>query len=100
VSLDPITFTRQMASMAQARKSSRLPVLLVFIALLGGLAATNPDAARLKEAMRDQPDLTLKAASLLPVKRENFILFSKLTLQYGIGEKVCWGAAYTVFICP
>ncbi|MCU0882505.1 MAG: hypothetical protein MUF14_07550 [Hyphomonadaceae bacterium] len=86
--------------MAQKRTSSPLPVILILVALLAGLAATNPDAARLKDAMRSQKDLTLKAASLLPVKRENYILFSKLTLQYGIGEKVCWGAAYTVFICP
>jgi hypothetical protein len=86
--------------MPQARKSSPLPVILLFVALLAGLAATNPDAGRLKEAMRSQKDLTLKAASLLPIKRDNYILFSRLTLQYGLGEKVCWGAAYTVFVCP
>jgi hypothetical protein len=81
-----------------ARRPS--PVFFVGAATLVALAASNPDGARLKEAMRDQEDLALAAASLLPIKRENYVLFSKLTLQYGVGEKVCWGAAYTVFICP
>lgn len=82
------------------KRSNPIPLLLAFMAIVIALAATNPDAERMKQAMRDQKDLKLAAASLLPIQRENYILFSKLTLQYGIGEKVCWGAAYTVFICP
>jgi hypothetical protein len=82
------------------KRSNPIPLLLAFMTIVIALAATNPDADRMKQAMRDQKDLKLAAASLLPIKRENYILFSKLTLQYGIGEKVCWGTAYTVFICP
>jgi hypothetical protein len=74
--------------------------LLVLVLVAGALALTNPDEQRLRDAMRGQKSLALEVAALLPVKRENFGLASRFTIQYGVGATVCWGAAYTVFICP
>jgi hypothetical protein len=50
--------------------------------------------------MRQQDKLTLTAASLLPIKRTNYFLVSKFEIKYLVGSTTCWGAAYTVIICP
>lgn len=82
------------------QKAAMRTLLLVLAALAALLAATNPDEARLREAMRDQKSVMLEVAARLPIERENFGLFSRFTIKYGIGATTCWGAAYTVFICP
>lgn len=72
-----------------------LPVLLAI-----ALAATNPDEDQLRSLMRSQDSLTLDAASLLPIERTNYVLFSKFEIKYGFGSTICWGAAAYVVVCP
>lgn len=74
---------------------------LLFLALiLGALFYSNPTEQRLREVMREQDQLTLTAASLLPIKRTNYLLVSKFDINYLFGKTTCWGAAYAVIICP
>ena len=74
---------------------------LLFVAFIfGALFYTNPTEQRLREVMREQDQLTLSAASLLPIKRTNFHFASKFEIQYLIGKTTCWGAAHSVIICP
>ena len=74
---------------------------LLFVAIiLGALFYANPTSHRLREVMREQEQLTLTAASLLPIKRTNYFLASKFEINYGFGKTTCWGAAYAVIICP
>jgi hypothetical protein len=74
---------------------------LLFLALiLGALFYSNPTEQRLREVMREQDQLTLTAASLLPIKRTNYFLVSKFDINYLVGKTTCWGAAYAVIICP
>jgi hypothetical protein len=74
---------------------------LLFLALIiGGLFYSNPTEKRLRDVMREQDQLTLTAASLLPIKRTNYFLASKFDINYLVGKTTCWGAAYAVIICP
>jgi hypothetical protein len=74
---------------------------LLFVGLvLGALFYSNPTEQRLRDVMREQDQLTLTAASLLPIKRTNYYLASKFEINYLVGKTTCWGAAYTVIICP
>lgn len=74
---------------------------LLFVALvLGGLFYSNPTEQRLRDVMREQDQLTLTAASLLPIKRTNYFLASKFEINYLVGKTTCYGAAYAVIICP
>ena len=70
------------------------------VAVLGALFYSNPTDQRLREVMREQDQLTMTAASLLPIKRTNFYLASKFEINYLVGKTTCWGAAYSVIICP
>jgi hypothetical protein len=74
--------------------------LMFVAAVLGALFYSNPTEQRLREVMREQDKLTLTAASLLPIKRTNYYLASKFEINYLVGKTTCWGAAYTVIICP
>jgi hypothetical protein len=74
--------------------------LLILAVILAALFYSNPTEQRLREVMREQDKLTLTAASLLPIKRTNYFLASKFEIKYLIGSTTCWGAAYTVIICP
>jgi hypothetical protein len=74
---------------------------LLFVALiLGALFYSNPTEQRLRDVMREQDKLTLTAASLLPITRTNFYLASKFEINYLVGKTTCYGAAYSVIICP
>jgi hypothetical protein len=74
---------------------------LLFVAIiLGALFYSNPTEQRLRDVMREQDNLTLTAASLLPIKRTNYYLASKFEIKYLIGKATCYGAAYAVIICP
>ena len=74
---------------------------LLFVAfILGGLFYSNPTEQRLRDVMRQQDQLTLTAASLLPIKRTNYFLASKFEINYLVGKTTCWGAGYSVIICP
>lgn len=83
-----------------ARSRPAVPFVLGLIILLVALAATNPSKEHFRQVMRDQQSLTLDVASVLPIKRTNYVIASKFEIQYGIGSTVCWGAAAYVFICP
>lgn len=74
--------------------------LLLCAVILGALFYSNPTEQRLRDVMREQDKLTLTAASLLPIKRTNYFLASKFEIKYLVGKTTCWGAAYTVIICP
>lgn len=74
--------------------------LLFCVIILGALFYSNPTEQRLRDVMREQDKLTLTAASLLPIKRTNYFLASKFEIKYLVGKTTCWGAAYTVIICP
>jgi TorA maturation chaperone TorD len=74
--------------------------LLFCALLLGALFYSNPTEQRLRDVMREQDQLTLTAASLLPIKRTNYYLASKFEINYLFGKTTCYGAAYTVIICP
>jgi hypothetical protein len=74
--------------------------LLAVVFILGALFYSNPTEQRLRDVMREQDQLTLTAASLLPIKRSNYFLASKFEINYLIGKTTCYGAAYTVIICP
>jgi hypothetical protein len=74
--------------------------LLVLALIVGALFYTNPTEQRLRQVMREQDKLTLSAASLLPIKRTNYLVASKFEIKYLVGSTTCWGAAYTVIICP
>jgi hypothetical protein len=74
--------------------------LLVLALIVGALFYSNPTEQRLRDVMRQQDKLTLTAASLLPIKRTNYFLASKFEIKYLVGSTTCWGAAYTVIICP
>jgi TorA maturation chaperone TorD len=74
--------------------------LLVLALILGALFYSNPTEKRLREVMRQQDNLTLTAASLLPIKRTNYFLASKFEIKYLVGSTTCYGAAYTVIFCP
>lgn len=75
-------------------------IITILCLCVGALALTNPDEKRLREAMRAQDSLMLEAAALLPIERTNYRLASKFEIRYLIGSKTCWGAAWTVFVCP
>lgn len=75
-------------------------IFLILAVILGALFYTNPTEQRLRDVMREQDKLTLTAASLLPIKRTNYYLASKFEINYLIGKTTCYGAAYTVIICP
>ena len=74
--------------------------ILFLILILGALFYSNPTEQRLRQVMREQDKLSLDAASILPIKRTNYYLGSKFEINYLIGKKTCWGAAYGVIICP
>ncbi len=73
---------------------------LFLAVILGALFYSNPTEQRLRAVMREQDQLTLTAASLLPIKRTNYFLASKFEINYLVGKTVCYGAAYAVIICP
>jgi hypothetical protein len=75
-------------------------VLLTLVIAGVALAATNPDEDQFRSVMRAQDKILLDVASLLPIERQNYGLFSRFEIKYGVGSTVCWGAAVTVFICP
>lgn len=85
---------------ATRRRAAPWPAFLLPILLLVTLAATNPDEDQFRAVMRAQDRLMLDVASLLPIRRDNLIVASRFTIQYGVGETVCWGAAAYVFVCP
>jgi hypothetical protein len=74
--------------------------LIGIAVLLGALFYSNPTETRLRQVMREQDQLTLTAASLLPIKRTNYFLASKFEINYLFGKTTCYGAAYSVIICP
>jgi hypothetical protein len=74
--------------------------ILFILLVLGALFYSNPTEQRLREVMREQDTLALDAASFLPIKRTNYYLASKFEISYLLGKKTCWGAAYSVIICP
>lgn len=74
--------------------------LLFCAVILGALFYSNPTEQRLRDVMREQDQLTLTAASLLPIKRTNYVFASKFEINYLLGKTTCWGAAYAVIICP
>jgi hypothetical protein len=75
--------------------------VVLTLALAGvALAATNPDEDQFRSVMRSQDKILLDVASLLPIERQNYGVFSRFEIKYGVGSTVCWGAAVTVFICP
>jgi hypothetical protein len=74
--------------------------LLSLILIVGALSYSNPTEKRLREVMREQDQLSLDAASILPIKRTNYFLASRFEINYLVGKTTCWGAAYTVIICP
>jgi hypothetical protein len=79
----------------------RFLMAVVFIlGILGALFYSNPTEQRLRDVMREQDNLTLTAASLLPIKRTNYFLASKFEINYLVGKTTCYGAAYSVIICP
>ena len=56
------------------------------------------EQARLEVCSQDK--VLLDLAALLPIERQNYGLFTRFEIKYGVGSTVCWGAAVTVFICP
>jgi hypothetical protein len=82
------------------RSRPAIPFVLGIILLLVALAATNPSKEHFRQVMRDQQSLKLDVASILPIKRTNYVIASRFEIEYGIGSTVCWGAAAYVFICP
>lgn len=74
--------------------------LMFLAAVLGALFYSNPTEQRLRDVMREQDQLTLTAASLLPIKRTNYVFASKFEIKYLVGKTTCWGAAHSVIICP
>lgn len=89
----------------QARKpASVLGEMLTLVGVLTvivlALMATNPDEDQFRRVMRLQDKLMLDVASLLPIERTNFIVFSKFEVNYFLGRTTCYGMAAYVFICP
>ncbi|GIU66179.1 hypothetical protein PsB1_0333 [Candidatus Phycosocius spiralis] len=75
-------------------------LILSLLVILGVLFYSNPTEERLREIMREQDKLSLYAASFLPIRRTNYYLVSKFEISYLLGTTTCWGAAYSVIICP
>lgn len=73
--------------------------LLTFVAVVG-LYATNPTTQHFREVMRAQKRLMTDVASYLPISREDYKLFSRFDVKYGVGQKTCYGAAGYIFVCP
>lgn len=67
---------------------------------VAGLALTNPKVEHLRTMMRAQDSIALELVSRLPIERTSYGLFSRFEIQYLIGSRVCWGAAFVVFVCP
>jgi hypothetical protein len=86
--------------MAQKKKGGLGGFILLIALILIALAATNPDREQFRDVMRQQKKFMTTAASFLPMKRTNYVIASRFDIEYGIGKVTCWGAAYTVFICP
>lgn len=83
------------------KRSANMGGLLIlgFVALVG-LYATNPTTQHFREVMRAQKRMMLDVASYLPISREDYKLFSRFDVKYGIGKKTCYGAAGYIFVCP
>jgi len=86
--------------MAQTKKGGFGGIILLLVLVLIALAATNPDREQFRDVMRQQKKFMTTAASFLPMKRTNYVIASRFDIEFGIGKVTCWGAAYTVFICP
>lgn len=86
------------------KKASVLGEMLTLVGVLVvtvlALMATNPDEDQFRRVMRLQDKLMLDVASLLPIERTNFIVFSKFEVNYFLGRTTCYGMAAHVFICP
>jgi hypothetical protein len=83
-----------------SKRGSGLILILAPLLVLVALAATNPTEEHFRDVMRGQKSLTLDVASLLPIKRTNYVVASRFDIQYGIGTTTCWGLAAYVFLCP
>jgi hypothetical protein len=90
--------------MAKQKKASVLGEMLALVGVMViaalALAATNPDEDQFRRVMRLQDKLMLDIASLLPIERTNYVLFSKFEVKYLIGKTTCYGMAAYVFVCP
>lgn len=89
-----------MAKAAKGRGGAFGGFVLALVLAGVALAATNPDEDQFRSVMRAQDKLLLDVAALLPIERQNYAIFSRFEIKYGVGSTVCWGAAVTVFICP
>ncbi len=85
--------------MTKNKKNSTTPLTIILVIILA-LYFTNPTEDGLRSLMRSQKDLKTQVASHFPINRENYFLFSKFEIKYGIGKKTCYGAFKYVIICP